>query len=296
VGAARLTLAAALTLDLAAATAPARAGSAPAPAPDPAGAAAAIAAGDAHYALRDEGARGGTALPFQAEGALADYRRALALDPRSLDARRRFMRAVFFRTGFCGPMEAKDRVRMLDEAKIVAEEAVAALDAETGRRKARVHVDAARAIASAAETYLWAAVSWGQWVVYHRVSGAWQGAPKRIRDLAEAVLSIDPDTTQAGAYIILGRLHSEAPRVPFLTGWVSREKGIACLREGLARAPENQALVYFLADALLRKDPSRPDEARALLHRCVASTPRSGWLVEDAHYADLARARLAEIS
>ena len=158
-----------------------------------------------------------------------------------------------------------------------------------------MQVDAARAIAPAAETYLWAAVSWGQWALYHRLSGAWQGAPKRIRDLAETVLSIDPDTVQAGAYIILGRLHSEAPRVPFLTGWVSREKGIAYLREGLARAPDNQALVYFLADALLRMEASRRDEARSLLRRCVASKPRSDWRVEDAHYAELARKRLAAI-
>ena len=293
-GPARLTLAAALALELAAGAAAGRADP-PATEPDPAGAAAAIEAGDAHYARRGEGAQGGTALAFHAEGALADYRRALALDPGSLEARLRFMRAAFFRTGFCGPMEAGDKVRVLDEAKGVAEEAVAALDADTGRRKARVQVGAARAIAPAAETYLWAAVSWGQWAVYNRLSGAWQGAPKRIRDLAEAVISIDPGTAQAGAYIILGRLHSEVPRVPFLTGWVSRDKGIASLREGLARAPDNQALVYFLADALLRQGASRRDEARALLQRCVASTPRSDWLVEDAHYAEQARRRLAEI-
>jgi tetratricopeptide (TPR) repeat protein len=292
VGPARLTLAAVLASALAAAAPPALP-DAPAAAPDPVAAAAAIEAGDAHYALRDEGARGGIALPLHAEGALADYRRALALDPGSLEARLRFMRGVFFRTGFCGPMEAADKIRLLDEAKAVAEEAVSALDAETGRRKSRVRLDAARAVAPAAPAYLWAAVSWGQWAVFHRLSGVWQGAPKRIRDLAEAVVSIDPDTAEAGAYIILGRLHSEAPRIPLLTGWVSREKGIAFLREGLARAPDNQALVYFLADALLRKEPSRPDEARALLRRCVASMPRNDWRVEDAHYAELARARLA---
>jgi tetratricopeptide (TPR) repeat protein len=293
VGPARLTLVAGLLLSVGTEAAAGHGDTPPSPAPDRAAAAEAIAAGDAHYARRDEGAQGGTALPFHADGALADYRRALALDPSSLDARLRFMRAAFFRTGFCGSMDPADKVRVLDEAKGVAEDAVAALDAQTGRRKASVSVDKARAVAPAAPTYLWAAVSWGQWAVFHRVSGAWQGAPKRIRDLAEAVVSIDPDTAQAGAYIILGRLHSEAPRVPFLTGWVSREKGIAFLREGLARAPDNQALVYFLAEALLRKDPSLRDEALSLLRRCVASTPRSDWLVEDAHYADLARARLA---
>ena len=263
--------------------------------PDPAALAEALAAGDAHYARRAEGALGGTALPFHADGALVEYRRALALDPGSLDARLRLMRAVFFRTGFCGPMDERDEIRLLDEAKRVAEEAVALLDAETGRRKGRVPNGSAIAALPAAETYLWAAVSWSQWAVYHRLSGAWQGAPKRIRELAEAVLSIDPGTAQSGASIILGRLHCEAPRVPLLTGWVSREKGIAYLRQGLARAPDNQALVYFLADALLTWEPARRDEARALLERCLASTPRSDWQVEDAHYAEQARDRLATL-
>ncbi len=261
--------------------------------PDRAAAAEALEAGDAHYARRAEGASGGTALPFHADGAIVEYRRALALDPRSLDARLRLMRTIFFRTGFCGEMEDGDKVRLLDDAKRVAEEAVARVDAATGRRKGRVPDGPAVATLPTAEVYLWAAVSWGQWVVYHRFSGAWQGAPKRIRDLAEAVLSIDPGTAQFGAYIILGRLHCEAPRVPFVTGWVSCEKGIAFLRQGLAGAPDNQALVYFLADALLRRDPSRRDEARGLLQRCVASTPRADWPVEDRHYAEQARERLA---
>jgi tetratricopeptide (TPR) repeat protein len=254
-----------------------------------------VAAGDAHYARRGESARGGTALPFHIDAAIAEYRRALALDPRLLEARLRLMRAFFFRTGFCGPMEAGDEIRMYDEAKKLAEETVALLDADTGRRKARVQVEAARAVVPAAETYLWAAVSWGQWAVYHRLAAAWQGAPKRIRDLAETVLLIDPATAQAGAYVLLGRLHCEAPRIPMLTLWISREKGVAYLRQGLARAPDNPALVYFLADALLTWDPSRREEARGLLQRCVASKPRPDYLVEDAHYAEEAVERLAAL-
>jgi hypothetical protein len=255
----------------------------------------ALEAGDAHYERRAEGALGGTAHPFHADGAIVEYRRALALDPHSLDARLRLMRVVFFRTGFCGPMEAREEVLLLDEAKRIAEEAVAGLDAETGRHKGRVSAGAGFVGTPAAETYLWAAVSWGQWAVYHRVSGAWQGAPKRIRDLGEAALAIDPRVAQAGTYIILGRLHCEAPRVPFLTGWVSREKGLAYLRQGLTLAPDNQAIVYFLADALLKWAPARRGEACALFLRCAAAKPRPDFLVEDAHYAEQARERLAAL-
>ena len=257
------------------------------------GVAEAIEAGDAHYARRAEGAKGGTALPFHTDGAIVEYHRALALDPQSLDARLRLMRAIFFRTGFCGEMNDRDKVRLLDEAKAIAAQAVAEVDASTGRHKARVPGGPAVTALPSAEVYLWAAVSWGQWAVYHRMSAAWQGAPKRIRDLAEAVLSIDPATEQHGTYIILGRLHCEVPRIVGLTGWVSCAKGIAYLRQGLAGAPDNQALVFFLADAILKREPSRVEEARALLQRCAASTPRTDWAVEDKHYAEEARDRLA---
>ena len=135
-------------MTLAAAAAPALAGSETAPL-DPA--AEAIAAGDAHYARRAEGARGGVAQPFHAEGAIVEYRRALALDPQSLDARLRLMRAYFFRTGFCGEMDPAEKRKLLDEAKAVAEETVRQLEAGLKRGKGRLEAGAARSGGPAAE-------------------------------------------------------------------------------------------------------------------------------------------------
>lgn len=288
---ARPALAFALLLDLGAAWAQARAGSAPVP--DPAAAAEAIAAGDAHYARRGEGADGQRALPVEIEGAIAEYRRALALDPGSYEARVSLMRAFFFRGGFCGEMPRDEKVRIFDEAKRIGEETVARLDTELRRTRGSVSREAAARIVPAAQAYLWAAISWGQWTVFHRMSAVWSGAPARIRDLAEAALSIDPSAEQAGAYILLGRLHGEAPRVPFLTGWVSRAKAVAYVRQGLPLAPDNRALVYFTADVLQHHAPASEAEARALLERCAASPPRPDFLAEDLHYARMARERLA---
>jgi hypothetical protein len=263
--------------------------------PDSAAFSEALAAGDAHYARRAEGAQGGVALPFHVEGAIVEYRRALSVDPSSYQARLRLLRAYFFRGGFCSEMDPDEKKKLFDEAKQVAEETVRQLDADLDRRKGHVRVDAARAVAPAAETYLWAAISWGQWAVFHKVNAAFTGAPARIRDLAEAVIAIDPATGQAGGYLILGRLHTEAPRVPFVTMWVSRDKGLASLRKGLEVAPDARHLLYFLGDALLRLDASQQGEARALLERCAALPPRPEYPVEDAHYAEMARARLAAL-
>src|SRR5260370_1228256 len=112
--------------------------------------------------------------------------------------------------------------------------------------------------------------------------------------IADAV-HVDRAIAKAGAYLILGRLHVEAPRIPMLTGWVSRQKGLAHLRTGLAIAPDNTALMYFLADALLTVEPSSKEEARALLQRCANTPPRAEYAVEDAHYAGQARERLASL-
>ena len=169
------------------------------------------------------------------------------------------------------------------------------LDADMHRVHGHVRADAARTIAPAAEIYMWAAISWGQWAVVHKISAAWQGAPGRIRDLAQAVLQIAPGTAQAGGYLVLGRLHVEAPRIPMLTGWISRREGLAHLRTGLVIAPDNPAMMFFLADALLTLDPSKKEEARALLLRCANRSPRPDFAVEDAHYAEEARQRLSGI-
>lgn len=261
----------------------------------PASPAEALATGDAHYARRAEGARGGTAQALHADGAIREYRRALALDPGSYDARLRLLRAYFFRGGFCGAMDPAEKKRLFDEAKLVAEETVKQLDRDLKRVKGKVDKEAARSITPAAEAYAWAAVSWGQWAVFHKLNAAWTGAPGRIRDLAEAVIAIDPKTAQGAGDLILGRLHTEAPRIPLVTGWVSRDKGLANLRSGLELAPTNTALSYFLGDALLRLDPSKADEARALLERTAAAVPRPEYEVEDAHYAKMASARLAAL-
>ncbi len=263
--------------------------------PDPAALAEALAAGDAHYARRAEGALGGTALPFHADGAIVEYRRALALDPQSLDARLRLLRACFFRGGFCGQMDPDEKKKLFDGAKDVAEETVRQVDVELRRVEGRVEAGGRHPSRTDAEAYVWAAVSWGQWTVFHKMNAAWSGAPARIRDLAQAVIAIDPAAAQGAGYLILGRLHAETPRIPFVTGWVSRTEGLANLRRGLEVAPENPAFPYFLGDALLRLDPAKKEEARALLQRVAALVPRPEYAVEDAHYAEQARDQLASL-
>jgi tetratricopeptide (TPR) repeat protein len=255
----------------------------------------AVDRGDAYYARRAEGSTFGIARPEFVDSAIVEYGRALNLDPSSYEARLGLLRAYFFRGGFCG-MSEKDQVDLFERAKKLAEETVKRLDVDLARRKGQVALQAARSIASAAEIYLWAAVTWGEWAVSHKVSAAFQGAPARIRDLATAVIQIDPSTEQAGALAVLGRLHRECPRVMFLTGWVSRSEGLKLLRQARAQAPENPGNAYFLAEALIDQNPRDTAEARILLEWCARLVPRPDYLVEDAHYVVEARELLSRLA
>jgi hypothetical protein len=216
----------------------------------------------------------------------------VALDPRLLEARVGLLRALYFRGGFCDTPPA-EQVRIFEEAKRLAEETVARLEKDLGSPRGAARIQALKGVPAAPAIYFWAAVSWGQWSVDHKVAAAWQGAAVRIRDLAQTVVDLDPAMDQGSAYLILGRLHAECPKIPMLTPWISRQKALSNLRQALALGPVNTPNLYFLADAILTFESAHEDEARRLLDQCATAAPRAEYAVEDAHYADMARQRLA---
>ncbi len=256
--------------------------------------AAIVARADALYEHRASGAQGAVAAVGPIDEAIGDYRQAIRLDDASLEARAGLMRAIFFRGGFCDtPPDLQ--IRLFEEGKQVADETVRQVERSLGPVKARARIEALRRVPAATRIYFWAAVSWGQWSVDHKLAAAWQGAAVRIRDLAQTVVDLDPGVDQGSAYLILGRLHAECPRIPMLTRWISRTQAIASLRRALELGPDNTPNMFFLADALLNYQPDQAEEARRLLERCAASTPRPEYAVEDAHYAQMARDRLESL-
>ena len=254
-----------------------------------------LAEADALYARRAEGATGGRARPGPADRAVEAYRRAVAADPESLAARCRLIRALFFRGSFCGASPDERKIR-LEEAKVVGDEGMRRLDARVGQASGTARMEALRRIPEAAAMHFWTAVAWGEWAVARgKLTAARQGAGGRIRDLAQAVIDLDPVLEQGGGYRVLGRLHDQSPRILFITGWVSHEKSVVYLRQALAMGPQNTVNQVFLAEAILDHDRAHADEARALLERCASATPRPEFLVEDAHYAELSRRLLAQM-
>jgi hypothetical protein len=95
------------------------------------------------------------------------------------------------------------------------------------------------------------------------------------------VLALDEGHERAGAHRVLGRLHTLAPRVPFVTSWVSRDTAVAELRRAVEMAPEEPLNGYYLAEALMEFRPREKDQALELLKDLVTREPAAHQLVED---------------
>jgi tetratricopeptide (TPR) repeat protein len=252
-----------------------------------------LAQGDAHYARRADGAVGALAQPGEVDQAIESYRSALAADPGSNLARARLIRAVFFRTSFSNAPNDVRR-RLLGEARDVADEGLRRLEVDLAGAKGTARLNAMHRVDHVVALHFWAAVAWGQWgLAYGKLAAVRQGVARRVRDLGQTVVDLDPLYEQGGGYRILGRLHDQCPRIPFLTGWVSHDRALQYLRQALAFDPANTVDQVFLAEAILAHDSAHRAEAMRLLETCAQAVPRPELLVEDAFYIDRARKLLA---
>ena len=103
----------------------------------------------------------------------------------------------------------------------------------------------------------------------------------KVRDWGETLVALDDRYEGAGGHRVLDRLHSEAPKVPFITGWVDRDRAVSELRKATAMAPDELSNPLYLAEALLEHEPAKKAEALALLRQVAAAKPRPGSLLED---------------
>jgi hypothetical protein len=103
---------------------------------------------------------------------------------------------------------------------------------------------------------------------------------------------IDPKLEGGGPARVLGRLHDQTPRVPFLTGWASSREAIRLLNESLKIDPTNKITRVFLAEAMVNNDSkTKPQVIQSL--REIISTPNDPqYEVEQAAAQDDARALL----
>lgn len=259
-----------------------------------------VSEGDAAWARRAEGHQGARAAAGPIRQAVAAYERAVQLQPARLEAWWKLLRALHFQ-GEYTTRTREERQAVFGRGREVVEKALDLLGQRAGGRKkldAMTPRQTARALAAvpeAAPVFLYGAIHWGLWGdAFGRVAAARQGVGDRIRHYGEVVVAIDERYETAGGRRLLGRLHTLAPKIPLVTGWVDRAKAVSELRRALELAPDDPYNQLFLAEALLEHQPDRSAEAKAILRKLVARRPSAERPVEEAKAVADARALLAK--
>lgn len=261
----------------------------------------AVARGDQAWANRSQGHQGTRARAEPIEQAIAAYTAALDEEPTHLEARWKLLRALYFKGEFVLDDDEARRDLFAHGREI----------ADTGRHQIerQYHLaedslemnpqqvaDAIGSDETAAEVFFWSSTHWGLWGRYRgKFAAAREGVATKIRKFAEIVILLDEDIENAGGHRVLGRLHSEAPKIPLITGWIDRERAISELRRALELAPTDLLTQVFLAEALLDYRPEKSEEAIDILNAVVASEPNPEWLVEEIKAIEDARALLANL-
>ena len=251
--------------------------------------AAQIADGDRHYAARGDGAAGRRARSEQIDAAIAAYRQAIAQKPVDLEAHWKLLRAYRFKGAYVAATsdQKKQVYGEAREAGVLALAAVARQLAARGISNPAQATEAevaavVRTIPGGAEIHLWDAINWGEWALVHgKLAAARQGVADRIRRQATIAHLANPALDGGGPARVLGRLHDQTPRIPFLTGWASANDAVKFLEQALAFDPSSKLTLVFLAEALVSKSASNRARAVQLLERVTGTPGHPDLVVED---------------
>jgi len=245
--------------------------------------------------------------PAAVETAVAAYRRAVERRPDDPLRRAHLLRALDFqgqyliaageaqREHYASAREiAEEGFRRLAERRAGGPSGDRPLDELSPERRAaelrKLGASAGWSATDLAALHFWGAVVWGQWGDrVGRLKAAREGVADELRALAGTALELDATYADAGPHRFLGRLHAEAPHIPFITGWVDRDLAIRHLSRAVEMAPDEPANGLFLAEALLEHRPRQRERALEWLRHLAAREPRPGHLLGD--YRTLTRAR-----
>ncbi len=258
------------------------------------------AEGDRQYAARATGARGGRAVAAPIDAAIAAYQRAIAQNPNDLEAHAKLLRAYRFKGAYVAANN-EEKKKIYAIAKTAGQAALAVVNRQLAARGVKADAPeknvaaAVRAIPGTAEVYLWDAINWGEWALaYGKMAAARQGAADTIRREATIAHLADPALEMGAPARVLGRLHDQTPRIPFITGWASSKEAVKFLEESLKHDPTNKITLVFLAEALVANDSAAKPRAIQLLRTTVDAPIHPEYTVEDAAAVADARALLTK--
>jgi tetratricopeptide (TPR) repeat protein len=257
-----------------------------------------IAAGDAAWARRAEGHLRDCAAAGPIGEAVAAYERAVREQPDRLEGYWKLLRALHYQ-GDYAVQDKEGKQKVFGRGREVVEAALAKMSRRSGKQLDDLPpAQVAKLVAGIPEAptiFLWGGIHWGLWGdVYGRMAAARQGVGEKIRRYAEITIALDERLDKAGGHRLLGRLHTLAPKIPFITGWVDREQAISHLRRAVALAPDDLYNQVYLADALLQHQAEKSAEAREILRKVLQRKPDPARVVEDERALAEARALLGQ--
>lgn len=261
-----------------------------------------VAAGDAAWERRAEGHEGSTADRAQIGEAINAYQTALNLAPRDLVRRSRLLRALYFLGDYTG-LDQEGRLTVFEQGRVLGEAGIQQLAERVGGRdrldklEPREVAAALGAEENAVAIFFWSAVHWGLWgETKGKFAAARQGVGSKIRRYGEIVVALDETFQNATGHQVLGRLNSEAPRIPFFTGWVDRDVAAEHLERAILLAPKDLGNRLYLAECLLEHHHDRRPEAIALLEQVAGAEPKTDRVVEDLRVIEDAEALLSGLA
>lgn len=260
----------------------------------------AIARGDEAYERRSEGRQGLWAAAGPISVAIAAFEEALAADPSNLSARTKLLRALFFEGDYV--LRARDaKLAAFEHGQKLGEDGITQLlgGTEFERRGGKDFdrlVEHLSKQPEAAGIYYWTAVHWGVWGRHRgKIAAARQGVAGKIRDYALIVNAVDPGYEGGSGHRMLGQLHAEAPKIPFVTGWIDRKLAVSELETARKYSNDSLTSLYFV-QALLDYEPSRRNEALTLLRQVAAREGAPYDFVEEVRAVADARALLKSLN
>ncbi len=258
--------------------------------------------GDRFFRQRATGfVANGAPKPEPIDAAVAAYEEALGKEPNNPRLIFKLLDALYFK-GYHVTQDKQLKRQIFQRLVDLTGRALELVAAGTGRAdeladlSLEQRAELLRAVPEAAEAHYWAIASWGLWGMTHNpLKALTKGVGGKVRDYSRLLILIDERHHDAAGLRMLGRFHTEAPKVPLITGWVDRKEGLRLLRHAVGISRRDPRNLLFLAEAILDYEEDNRAEALTLLRELAGREPPADELVEHSESIELARALLAEL-
>lgn len=202
------------------------------------------------------------------ENALNLFKEKVKENPDSFIFRANLLKAIYFKGCYSG-MEKEEAKGLFAFGKKVGEEGKEIFKKITKLEKLDKPEEIAQKgkdIKGVAEFFFWDSACWGQWaLLYGKLKAAKEGAAKKILISAEVALILNEKMEDGGPHRVLGRLHHQTPKIPLITGWVSKDKALYHLNKAMEFGPDEIMNYWFLGELYL--DLGQKDKAKEIFEK-----------------------------